>query len=125
MLYLSLLTAYLLLSSFDFDTDSFVGGYTLRILQHKNNNHLRQLIYNFQNEQCTIATKSITSLHAVNNNNNNNHTSSNVLPKLNFDEDFYSVLEVSPSADNKAVKKAYLKMVFKVEEILKLYSILW
>lgn len=34
-------------------------------------------------------------------------------PKLNFDEDYYSVLEVSPSADERTLKKAYYKMVFK------------
>jgi len=39
---------------------------------------------------------------------------SNVHPKLDFNEDFYTVLEVSPTADSKTVKKAYLKMVFKV-----------
>lgn len=34
-------------------------------------------------------------------------------PKLDFNEDYYSVLEVNPSADFKALKKAYYNMVFK------------
>ena len=34
-------------------------------------------------------------------------------PKLDFDEDFYAVLEVDPKADKAALKKAFYKMVFK------------
>lgn len=33
-------------------------------------------------------------------------------PKLDFNEDYYSVLEVNPNADSKDLKKAYLKLVF-------------
>jgi len=33
--------------------------------------------------------------------------------KGDFNEDFYSILEVSPDADSKSLKKAYYKMVFK------------
>lgn len=35
------------------------------------------------------------------------------VPKLDYDEDYYSVLEVSPNADTKALKKAYYRMVFQ------------
>ena len=38
---------------------------------------------------------------------------SNDAPKLNFDEDFYSVLEVDTSVDAKDLKKAYYKLVFQ------------
>ena len=34
-------------------------------------------------------------------------------PKLDFEEDYYSVIEVSPTIDSKALKKAYYKIVFK------------
>lgn len=34
-------------------------------------------------------------------------------PKLDFDEDYYSVLEVSPTIDSKSLKKEYYKLVFK------------
>ena len=34
-------------------------------------------------------------------------------PKLNFNEDYYSVLEVDPTISNKDLKKAYYKIVFK------------
>ena len=34
-------------------------------------------------------------------------------PKLDFDEDFYSVLEVDPAISSKDMKKAYYKIVFK------------
>lgn len=34
-------------------------------------------------------------------------------PKLDFDEDYYSVLEVSPTIPASDLKKAYYKMVFK------------
>ena len=34
-------------------------------------------------------------------------------PKLDFGEDFYSVLEVDPAIDQKDLKKAYYKVVFK------------
>ena len=35
-------------------------------------------------------------------------------PKLDFTEDFYSVIEISPDSDTQTIKKAYYKMVFKV-----------
>ena len=34
-------------------------------------------------------------------------------PKLNFNEDYYSVLEIDPTISNKDLKKAYYKIVFK------------
>ena len=34
-------------------------------------------------------------------------------PKLDFDEDFYTVLEVDPSCSQQDLKKAYYKVVFK------------
>jgi hypothetical protein len=34
-------------------------------------------------------------------------------PKLDFNEDYYKVLEVDPSADQATIKKAYLKIVLK------------
>ena len=34
-------------------------------------------------------------------------------PKLNYDEDYYSVLEVDPNVDAKELKKAYYKIVFQ------------
>jgi curved DNA-binding protein CbpA len=34
-------------------------------------------------------------------------------PKLDFNEDFYSLLEIDPAIDSKAMKKAYYKIVFK------------
>lgn len=42
-----------------------------------------------------------------------NSASSQQHPKLDFNEDYYSVLEISPTANEKALKKAYYKMVFK------------
>jgi len=40
-------------------------------------------------------------------------TTNNNAPKLDYDEDFYSVLEVDPAIDGKKLKKAYYKLVFK------------
>jgi curved DNA-binding protein CbpA len=34
-------------------------------------------------------------------------------PKLDFNEDFYSILEVDPEVNSKELKKAYYRMVFK------------
>jgi DnaJ-class molecular chaperone len=34
-------------------------------------------------------------------------------PKLDFNEDYYTLLEVDPDIDSKMLKKAYYKMVFK------------
>jgi DnaJ-domain-containing protein 1 len=35
------------------------------------------------------------------------------IPKLDFEEDFYSVLEVEPTVDQKTLKRCYYKVVFK------------
>ena len=34
-------------------------------------------------------------------------------PKLDFNEDYYSLLEVKPTADSRELKKAYYQMVFR------------
>ena len=39
--------------------------------------------------------------------------SGKIYPKLDFNEDYYSVLEVSPTIPASDLKKAYYKMVFK------------
>ena len=45
--------------------------------------------------------------------NGNGEEISGVIPKLNFNEDYYSVLEVDPNIAQNLLKKAYYKMVFK------------
>ena len=113
MLFYSLHTAFLLLllSSFDFSIDlvvhSWKHSHRIKKVQHNNYyNHHNRIQYK---NECTI-NRIVTCLYARADVNN----PSTVHPKLNFNEDFYSVLEVSPTGDSKTVKKAYLKMVFKV-----------
>ena len=120
MLFYSLHTAFLmlLLSSFDFSIDLIVHSWKLshriKNIQHNNyynyHHHYRSNVCWIQyKSECTI-NRIATCLYARADVNN----PSTVHPKLNFNEDFYSVLEVSPTGDSKTVKKAYLKMVFKV-----------
>lgn len=114
MLFYSFLIAFLLLlqSSFDFSIDSVVHSWKhshrIKNIQHKNNYNY-YLHYSSKVSEYSI-NRIVTCLYARADVNN----PSTVHPKLNFNEDFYSVLEVSPTGDSKTVKKAYLKMVFKV-----------
>ena len=39
---------------------------------------------------------------------------SSTAPKLNFDEDYYSVLEVDPSISQKDLKREYYKIVYVI-----------
>ena len=115
MLFYSLLTAFLLfmLSSFDFGIDSFVHSWKLRhsikFIPHYIYHHRSKVSWIQYKNECSI-NRMVTCLYARADVSN----PSTVHPKLNFNEDFYSVLEVSPTGDSKTVKKAYLKMVFKV-----------
>jgi DnaJ-domain-containing protein 1 len=118
MLFYSLLTAFLLcmLSSFDYGIDSIVHSrklrHSIKFIQHYNNyiyHHRSKVSWIQYKNECSI-NRMVTCLCAGGDVSN----PSTVHPKLNFNEDFYSVLEVSPTGDSKTVKKAYLKMVFKV-----------
>ena len=44
---------------------------------------------------------------------NKEGTTGKAYPKLDFNEDYYSVLEVSPTIPSSDLKKAYYKIVFK------------
>jgi hypothetical protein len=44
---------------------------------------------------------------------NKEGTTGKAYPKLDFNEDYYSVLEISPTIPSSDLKKAYYKMVFK------------
>jgi hypothetical protein len=43
---------------------------------------------------------------------NSNNEKNSVIPKLDFNEDYYSVLEIEPTASSQELKKAYYAIVF-------------
>jgi hypothetical protein len=63
-------------------------------------------IANIQNAKCFIKLYAKSAADEMN-------WDPNEAPKLNFDEDYYSVLEVSPDSTPQEIKKKYLKLVFK------------
>ena len=77
----------------------YTGNRNLLAIQNKK-------ISNIQNAKCFITLYAKSAADEMN-------WDPNEAPKLNFDEDYYSVLEVSPDSTAQEIKKKYLKLVFK------------
>lgn len=85
----------------------------IRVLMQHKSDGIGRYIYIRPNLARRVPTGAYRSMTTLNNALDDIEWDMKKYPKLDFNEDYYSVLETDPQSDKSTIKKAYYKMVFK------------